>query len=312
MYNKYLCRFLVSLLSLCLPAIITACNSDDELDFVIVKDDTGTYVNKEKIMTDFETLTSNNIRVRKSFRILNTQKTAIQGMAVYNNYMFQCRHSNNVIDVYDLTNKKISFSITCKAENSVHCNNVDFSNVFYDENDPFPLLYLEHRGETHKTSVYRIIYSEGEYTTEKIQTLDFQPCSWCVTNNDTENGLMYISFGGNNSNYSQIAKVLIPDYNSKTLSISLEPDMCLDIFEDDYTKVRQDATIYKNKLFQLMGYDYDGEIRIIDLINHNLIYTIHFSSFGMSGEPEGIAWYDDHLIVSNSVGQVYEIYFVEQ
>ena len=138
----------------------------------------------------------------------------------------------------------------------------------------------------------------------------FGPCSWCITNNDAENGFIYITHGTNA--IPHIAKVKIPPFDVGNVSISLEPDSCIDYFYDNEgIKVGQDATIYKNKIFQLRGYSGEGEIRIIDLIKHNIIYVIDLNKFGFTGEPEGIVWYKDHLIISDLSGQTYNIYFVK-
>ena len=45
-------------------------------------------------MLDFDSLTYDNFYVEKAFKMPG-QKTTFQGMAVFNDYMFQCHHSNN-------------------------------------------------------------------------------------------------------------------------------------------------------------------------------------------------------------------------
>ena len=276
----------------------------------IVKIDTNTQIDKRTIMLDFTTLSSNNIKVEQAFYWDKKSSGSNQGIAIFGDYLFQTYHTKTFIDVYDLKDKKLIFTIQSKQESDIHCNNADFSNVFYEEGDPFPLLYLEHRGTSHKTSVFRIVLKDGNYTTEKIQTINFSPCSWCITNNDNENNYMYISFGLDG--HSHTAKINMPDYRTPQLYISLEPDSCLEVFDDlSGSKVGQDATIYKNKLFQLKGYSGEGEIRIIDLKEHKLIYVLNFQDFGISCEPEGIAWYKDHLVISTMGGKIYNIYFVE-
>lgn len=325
--------FLVGFFNLCL----TACNKEDDFfmdnpveiviidrgDSVIVDNngdttkhvhiiDTVKYVKKKQIVTDFDELSNDNIVVEKAFVMEKHINNSFQGLAIYKDYLFQTYHSKACVDVYDLTNNQFVFSMNQKAESNVHCNNVDFGNQFYEESDPFPLLYLEHRGTTHKTSVYRIVKNDGEFSLQKVQTFNFSPCSWSITNNDSENGYMYISHDREGPTY-YIAKINIPDYNQGDLSVTLDTESCLECFpvEDHTGKVGQDATIYKNKLFQLKGYSSEGELLIHDLKNHNLIISIDLRKVGISGEPEGIAWYKDHIIISNINGQVYNMYFVK-
>jgi hypothetical protein len=47
------------------------------------------------------------------------------------------------------------------------------------------------------------------------------------------------------------------------------------------------------------------------LINHKNIFIIDLNEIGIPGEPEGIAWYKDHLVITIRGGQVYNVYFVK-
>lgn len=278
----------------------------------IINKDTIISNHDKKILLDFDILTEANIKVEKAFKMNNSSNTSYQGMAVFNDYLFQCRHSNNIIDVYNLKNNNLAFTIEQKGEGTLHCNNVDFGTQYYSETDEFPLLYLEHKGTQHKTSVYRIIKNENAYTAEKIQTFNFSPCSWSISNNDTDNGYMYISHDGIGLSYN-IAKIKIPDFKDGDLEITLNAESCVEYFpvEDNSNKVGQDATIYKNKLFQLKGQSGNSELRIYNLNNHNLIFSVDLRKMGISGEPEGIAWYKDHIMISVINGQIYNMYFIE-
>lgn len=273
--------------------------------------DTIKYANKKQIVTDFDELSYDNILIENAFVMEKNVNNSFQGLAIHEDYLLQTYHTKNYVDVYDLTNNKFVFSLIQKAEGTVHCNNADFGD-FYEPTDPFPLLYLEHRGGTMKTSVYRIVNKTGNLELEKVQTLSFSSCTSCFTNNNGESSEMFITFRNEKhpEDSLSIAKIDIPDYHTASLVIDLESSVVKEKYDIARNKTSQDATIYKNKLFQLKGGPGSGELWIYDLIKHKTIHTIDWNEVGMTGEPEGIGWYKDHLVITNNSGQVYNLYFV--
>ena len=274
----------------------------------IINQETVVSIDERVLLLDFDTLSYENIIVEKAFVIEKKVGTSLQGIAVFNDLLFQTHNYGSYIDVYDLTNNTFAFSIEKDRENSVHCNNADFG-PYYASDDPFPLLYLEHSSGKHQTSVYRIIKQDSIYTMEKVQTLNFSQCTNAITNNDNNNGFMYVSY--THDNIRSIAKINIPDISLENHTVALDSINILDQFDIVIDKVAQDATVYNNKLFQLKGYSGEGEICIYDLIKHKIIFVIDWNRVGMAGEPEGIAWYKDHLIVTTNSRQVYNIYFAK-
>ena len=291
---------------------LMACGEDDLFSietFVNEKGDTVKLANNKEIILDFDNLTYDNIVVEEAFVIEKKVGTSLQGIAVFNDFLFQTHNYGSYIDVYDLKSNTFAFAIEKDRETTVHCNNADFGPYYYAPDDPFPLLYLEHSSGKHKTSVYRIIKKDSAYTMEKVQTIDFSPCSNAITNNDNTNGFMYVSYTHDTTR--TLARINIPDFSIQNFTAKLDSTNILDRFDIVVDKVAQDATVYNNKLFQLKGYSGEGEICIYDLIGHKIIFVIDWKTVGMIGEPEGIAWYKDHLIVTNYGRQVYNIYFVK-
>lgn len=274
--------------------------------------DTIKYANKKQIITDFDELSYDNILIENAFVMEKHVNNSFQGLAIHEDYLLQTYHTKNYVDVYDLTNNKFVFSLIQKAEGTVHCNNADFGN-FYEPTDPFPLLYLEHRGGNMKTSVYRIVNKTGAYELEKVQVISFSACTSCFTNNNCGSSEMYITFRNEThpEDTISIAKIDIPDFLAGNVNISLESSLVKEKFDIVRNKTSQDATIYKNKLFQLKGGPGSGELWIYDLIRHKTILTIDWNEVGMTGEPEGIGWYKDHLVITNNSGQVYNMYFAK-
>ncbi len=272
--------------------------------------DTVRYANKKEVITDFIELSYDNIIVEKSFIIEKRFSYGYQGMTIYNNFLFQAHDYGGCIEVHNLEDNTFAFAIERKkGEYTLHCNNVDFGPLKYDTDDPFPLLYLEHSSGRHMTSVYRIVKNDSAYTMTKVQQILFTGCTNAITNNDNINGVMYVSH--THDGIRSIARIKTPDYTTKNDTINLNSDVVLDKFDVNADKVAQDATVYNNKLFQLRGYSGSGELCIYDLINQKTIFIIDFNEIGISGEPEGIGWYKDHLVITNNSGQVYNVYFVK-
>ena len=309
--------FVPTLFLICFNLYMTACSKEDynlygPVEVVVTENgDTIKYANKKQIITDFDELSYDNILIEKAFVMEKHAENSFQGLAIHEDYLLQTYHTKACVDVYDLTNNQFVFSMKQKAEGSVHCNNVDFGG-FYETTDPFPLLYLENKGGNHKTSVYRIISNDGVFTLKRIQVINFKSCISCTSNNDAQNSWMYVTYHDSiqGENERNIVKIKIPDCSATSIDISLDSNIIIEKYSFLKTKVHQDATIYKNKFFQLKGGPGSGEIWIYDLIKHETIFTIDWNKVGMSGEPEGIGWYKDHLVITNNSGQVYNMYFV--
>ena len=291
-----------------------SCSADviiEDLEIEII--DSIKYVNKKEVITDFKELSYDNIRVEDAFTMDLHANNSFQGLAIYEDYLFQTYHSKSCIDIYDLTNNKLVYSLQLNPEGKVHCNNADFGSFRYDQSDIFPLLYLENRSGVRTTSVYRIVPNDSTFNLIGVQSIEFSPCSWTITNNDCENSWMYITHFGekNSSDTRTISKINIPEISANKIKISLDSTEIIESFNIQTNKVHQDATIYKNKLFQLRGGPGSGDIYVYDLIEKRIIFIIDWKELGMQGEPEGIGWYKDHLVISNNSGQVYNMYFVK-
>ncbi len=310
-------KFLIFVFIVSFNLYLTACGKEtsyfleEPLETVINEEgDTIKYANKKEIITDFCELSYDNIVVEKSFVIEKKTKNTFQGIAICNNFLFQTHNYGECIEVYNLDDNSFAFTIEReKGEYTLHCNNADFGPLQYDIDDPFPLLYLEHSSGKHMTSVYRIINKDSLYTMVKVQQIIFTGCTNAITNNDNINGVMYVSH--THDGIRSVARIKLPEYTIDKDTIDLNSNNVIDKFDINADKVAQDATIYNNKLFQLRGGSNNGELCIYDLINHKNIFIIDLNEIGIPGEPEGIAWYKDHLVITIRGGQVYNVYFVK-
>jgi len=243
------------------------------------------------------------IEIEKLFTFNTKATTSNQGFAIYNNYMFQCYHTNNIIDIIDLNIKKVITSILLEPEELVHCNDVNFSECFFELSDQFPLLYVQQRGYANRLNAYRII-SDGDslFSASLVQTISFSPCSYSVTALSKSNNILYVIYGYKKERY--LSTFYVPFY--KGGDTRLEMKNALKTYLLPSTKVIQDTAADDRYLYFLCGYGNEGELWQIDL-NKNEARVIDLPSYNLKGEPEGIDYYEDSLLVSFLGRAVYKI-----
>lgn len=243
------------------------------------------------------------VTIEKLFRFSSQSKTGLQGSAIFNNKMFQCHHSNNIIDVIDLEKKKVIYSIPLEPEELVHCNNVNFGPGFYDMTDTYPLLYIQQRGYENKLNAYRII-SEGDsiFSAHFIQFILFYSCKSSVTAINRSKNLLHVFFPLNG--HTHIATLEMPPFSDKNDIVDIKN--ATNILYLPLNKVIQDTACDDNYLYFLCGYGGEGELWQINMENFEA-KIIHFPDFNISNEPEGIDCYDNEILVSFIGRNVYRI-----
>ena len=103
-----------------------------------------------------------------------------QSMAIYNDYVFNFSALN---DVYILSLTDSSYEYHANFPNSAHCNSAQFINVFYDENDDYPLLLISNceinnNIDYNTLSVVRVIENNGTFTFTLVKTITFKDNSF--------------------------------------------------------------------------------------------------------------------------------------
>lgn len=234
-----------------------------------------------------------------------------QGMVIYEGKLFQCYDKNPRIDVYDLSHRSLLFTIKGDPSGSTHCNNVDFSNIFYAPDDEFPLLFLEVRGTQRRTLVYRIEHAADGYSLRKVQTIRFTGCKGCTTTVDNSDSTLIVYHDADGQNV--YSKVRIPDLSRQTATIPLDDaSYILARIPVGPARVGQDATVRDGRMYHLFGYANDCELRVTDLAHRREIARVNLPRTGFGGEPEGIAFHRDTLVVTNLYGDGYHLKFTKQ
>lgn len=241
--------------------------------------------------------------VTKLFRLSSISQYYAQGFAIYDKYLFNCHHSNDIIDVFDLETQKLIAYLPLEPDMIIHCNNVNFGSEFYSEDDEFPILYIQQRGYACKLNAYRIICSgDSIITAEKVQTIYFASCKSCINAIDTKNNLLYAIYEYKGKRYTSSFK--LPSVHDGDMSI--HPKAACKSFYTPYTKESQDTAFDDRFLYVLCGYNNEGELWIIDIDNKKA-RVISLPKYNLFAEPEGIDIYNGSIIVSFPNNPLYGI-----
>ena len=221
-----------------------------------------------------------------------------QGCSVYDGVLFQCYHSNDIIDLISIDDLKREETILLEPETIIHCNNVNFGGRKVRESDPFPVLYIQQRGYASTLNVYRILYKQGFYDASLIQTITFKECKSSVSAVDTKNNLFYIFY--NTGEDKIIACYDIPSFSKESITIDLSKERKNRPRILQLTKVTQDMVFVDHFLFISSGYAGEGELWIID-VTSGVARMVNLVDNGLKAEPEGLTVYDGqlYLVMSN-------------
>lgn len=245
------------------------------------------------------------VTINKLFKLSSISRNYSQGFAIYDKYLFNCHHSNDVIDVFDIETQMPIAYLSLEPDNIIHCNNVNFGSEFFSEDDKFPVLYIQQRGYACTLNAYRIICNgDTIVTAEKVQTIYFESCKLCINAIDTHNNLLYAIYDYKDKDY--ISCFQMPSVHDGDLSI--HPRSAYKTYYTPFTKITQDTAFDDNCLYVLCGYNKEGELWIIDVEN-KMARVFDLPKYGMTAEPEGIDIYKGSILISFPNRPLYSITF---
>ena len=251
-----------------------------------------------------------------------------QSADVFSDYLFLIPGYRSKIYVYNLKEKKPVYSLvmtpmkelTSSGYDIYHCNQTSFGADYYDDNDPFPLLYISQRARSDKrcfTEVFRIVPKEDVLTHEyvsidvqHVQTIYYPPMSEenslgnVNTVIDKENHLLY-TYSRNNTktdgNYNQckISCFAIPDIHQDVVYLE-DTDIKSSFMIDCSAYFMQGAFIRNETLYISRGATSVGyiDINVVDLKNQKLKGQYNLLENGYRWEPEGCFWYNGYLMIA--------------
>ena len=251
-----------------------------------------------------------HVHVEKLFDLEQTTSTSVQSIAVYGDELFSFHDTNDVIDIYDLKGFYHKESINLPPTKTTHCNNASFRRYSSATDSRYPFLYLMERGALHRMLVFKFVTSEEQLSVVKVQTIDLGTDTTAISYLDPDADKLYVHYyrkGEPEIRY--LSRFAIPSIE--------EPAITLSIKDAEETVIMkrsemQDATIYNGFLFMLQGFANSGQLHYDDLNEHSDFFLMDLPKYGLYAEPEGIAVYDNALIVSFYNRSVYRIAFYNE
>lgn len=308
---------------------ITACGStDDYIEDLFIRTDTlfsnDTIVRRDTSFLNGDTIIRIDTIVKNDTIIHNDTlkrsditisyymdqiegSTSVQGADIYDKYLFQFRHTNSKVFIYDIEKKCQIGIVSLDAISKNHCNTVSFSNIFFEETDFFPLLYVSgsQSGTYNHVQVYRILKEDGNFSITKVQEItlpketDTNNLYWTGVVIDKENSFMFVYA---NTNGAQIAKFDIPDI--KNQNVILTDNEILEQFTLPSFTHQQGACIKDSLLYIMDGVPNWGDtnyLRIVDLKNKKDFRIINLTELGHGRvEFESISTYNDSFILTTN------------
>ena len=259
-----------------------------------------------------------------------------QSAASYRNYCIMITDNRASMYLYNLETKEMLCRVALKPGEGkdfmgyvlYHCNQATFGSDFYDESDPFPLLYISQRAGEDKrcfVEVYRIILAredaEEDYSSMSanlVQTIYFPKMDRenslgnvnCVIDPDSH---QIYTYSRNNdthdTNYGicKISRFAIPDVYNET--VELTDSHIKSSFMLNCSAVNmQGGCICNGILFVGQGSKSAGHIylNVINLQKQKLEARIDLLRRRFTWEPEGCFSFGERIMITagNSIWEV--------
>jgi len=216
--------------------------------------------------------------------IFSKSRNNAQGMDIYGNYMAVYDGSNYTIGIIDITSKTTVHTLSTSLKN--HGNDVTFSKNFYDNNDPFPILYVEGKG---------LRLDLNNQTTIRVDDIKATPTgdTW-VTYGTAFNDDMskYYCMGYNTNNFSDPNGFIFLEIWDTSESIE-NPTRISSVIREWFPCI-QGVAYHDGLLWVASGIDnpaVEPKVYTLDITDASIVKTVDLTR---TGELEGIGWgYDE-------------------
>lgn len=245
-----------------------------------------------------------------------------QGGAAYNGYWFQFADHHASLSVYDLENKVLHSTVEMTAVQNDHCNNACFSNIFFDENDTFPLIYTSGSGygTYNHIQVWRIQYTDDVFTIEQIQEITLptgaEGNTWYWGQAYLDNDLNYLWYSTNMADAAHFRKMRIPSIfdadNNVVSTVQLTDNDVLDSFTTERNRNQQGGVLVNGILYLMDGIPSRGKytrLYVYDIWGKRLMNVVDFYNVtNLHGESEGLGYWNGKFILAFNGNGLYYIY----
>ena len=288
---------------------------------------------------------SANAQENSHFNLFSTEGDWGQSVANYGKYIISVKDRLSSALLYDLEENKRVYRLflTPHEERNgstliYHCNQCNFGSEKYDEQDMFPLLYINQRNPADSIgaliTAYRIVPKLDEndsivsFSMDLIQSiyLPLMTDENCLGNPnmviDTKKNVFYTYSRNNNRKASNYGKGMISKFKMPSLYkdgsiqevVRLTDDDILDSFKCDFNMFyAQGGFFRKGKLYFVQGmpsktpsnnYIY---FREINLKKKKQTRVVDMLALGFDKEPEGCWFYNGKVMISVVGKEFYEL-----
>ena len=257
----------------------------------------------------------------KTYFICDLQLKDLQGAACYGDYLFQFTSQDSFnkdrgVLCYSFNDPSSSFFVEMGFNENYHNSHVSFGESYYDNKDPFPLLYVSEnnaRNGFFQILVYRIIKNKMGYEMSLVQSIPMPKwvfdarVSYPHAVVDVDDDCLWIEGYSSDGQKNVFAKFRLPVYPSEVISNDSNPLVYFEI--PRYPITDQSFTVYDNKVFQVLGSQNSGRLRIIELDSFSVVLDIQLFDLGLTSEPEAVFIWRGFPCVSFIDGLIYRIVY---
>ena len=232
-----------------------------------------------------------------------------QSMAIYNDYVFIFTYPQNCGGiVLDYNTKEILSTFTIAETERQHLNSAQFSDIYYDVNDEFPLLLISRCGNANSVDltgyddcyIYRVQRNDTAFTFTLVNSIttdaETHGNSWAIDNNT--NTLYMVGTANANWTVTENNPVRYWAWKMPTrtqilsgTTINLLEEDCIATMEHDFGVV-QGAFAYGGLLYAGIA----TQILVVDIMKNRILSKI--PDVEEYGEHEGIAIYNGKLYIT--------------
>ena len=211
----------------------------------------------------------------------------LQGFAYYDGKIVMVTGD----DTLKIANAETGSLLATISASVGHGNGIIFSDEFYDENDPFPLLVW--RTSPSKISYYRITLSGSEVIKEyELQTSSEPNTVWYGMGLDGR-WLYTIGYTSGSYIYSASNKVILAKYDLQSISNNTVP-LVYEI-KRDWFECIQGCQFHDDFLWVTSGITSQGRVYAINPADAEIELDITSNLWNL--EIEGCAWENDYTLI---------------
>ena len=213
--------------------------------------------------------------------IYNKTRNNAQGLDIYGNYMAIYRDSDYAIQLVNMNTWLIEYTISTSL--TAHGNDITFSNIFYNNTDVFPLLFV-----AQGSSNYGLRLNTSNETSETVQVLNAPPTgnTWVTYGTAfNDDGSRYYCLGYNTNNYSDSSGFIFLE--TWDTSESIENPTRISSITRSWFPCIQGVAYHDGMLWVASGMDDPVKVYALDPTDASIVKTIDLTR---TGELEGIGW----------------------